>query len=623
MSERTLSSRAAGTTSTVAKSLCEKYSPRSVDHLTVPPKKLEALCAWLDAASPTSRTVVLLEGPPGCSKSSAVRVLAHERGYDVHEWTPPTPTLWSEYAHLASSFTEVEYSSKVDEFCAFVARATKYTPLSFLVNSVQQQQKKEKKTVLLIRDIPSSDEAGRARILESLRTLAGTSQSPCAVILTEQDDGVGQSNARGGELMNREVRGVMESAGAICVNFNPVTSAAMTKAAMRVCEAERFDIPKSDIDALVQASHGDVRSAMQALEFWCYGKHVTFSAASSKTKSKRKREPKQAPTAEAIARAQVSSRDQGLGLFHALGKMLYNKRDEDRGAIHSPSALADNLNDVLKRPPMTYDPEDVLSRAALGAETTTAFLFENFPDFMSASSLDMLALGVRYMSDAMTIARNNASIYYGSARPRDDLSGGGDSTVDPTMLGELCAGSVATRGVLFSSLFGSSKRANGFLALRGPSAMKTDRAQAANRQELLSVVAAAHSGDFAVGGTTKSAAVETLPALRLLSSASAEGAARVPYLPTKWWRVGEDAATFERRCAQLPATSVAPRPVALAAGVAHTVDRGAIGVYAAPQTLDDLDDADDDIEDDIEEDAIEDDIELDDWEVPDERVPDE
>jgi cell cycle checkpoint protein len=187
----------------------------------VPPKKLEALCAWLDAASP-SRTLVLV-GPPGCSKSSAVRVLAHERGYDVHEWTPPTPTLWSEHAHLASSFTEVEYSSKVDEFCAFVARATKYTPLSFLVNSADQQQKKKKKTVLLIRDIPSSDEAGRARILESLRTLACTSQSPCAVILTEQDDGGGQSNARGGELMNREVRGVMESAGAICVNFNPVT----------------------------------------------------------------------------------------------------------------------------------------------------------------------------------------------------------------------------------------------------------------------------------------------------------------------------------------------------------------------------------------------------------------
>jgi hypothetical protein len=32
--------------------------------------------------------------------------------------------------------------------------------------------------------------------------------------------------------------------------------------------------------------------------------------------------------------------------------------------------------------------------------------------------------------------------------------------------------------------------------------------------------------------------------------------------------------------------------------VAPTIDRGAIGVYAAPMTLDDIDDAEDDIESD-------------------------
>ena len=611
MSERALSSRTAGTTSAAVPSLCEKYAPQTVAELTVPPKKLEALSAWLcDDGLPRT---LLLEGPTGCAKSSVVRVLATERGYEVHEWTPPTPTLWSEHTHLASSFTEVEYSSKVDEFVAFIARATKYAPLSFLMKSTEQQTKK--KTVLLIRDIPSSDEAGRVRVLQSLRALACASQTPCCVILTEQQN---DSGARGGDIVNREVRAVMENAGAICVNLNSVTSAAMTKAVVRVCEAEGFDISQFDIQALVNAAHGDVRSAMQTLEFWCYGKQISHESVAQKAKVKRKREPKQAPTAEATARAHVSSRDQALGLFHALGKFLYNKRSDDVSEHvpgQSSSPLCENLNDALKRPPMTYNPEEVLSRAAIGSETATAFLFENYPDFMSASSLDTLALGVRYMSDAMSMARSSASIYHGSTRirARDDLSGGDDSSVDPTMLGELCAGSVAARGVLFSSLFGSSKRTSGFLALRGPAAMKIDRALAANRQELRAVVAAAHAGDFAMEGTTECAALETLPALRLLSSASAEGAARVPYLPTKWWRVGEDAATFEARCAQVPVRDVAPRPITLAAGVAHEIDRGSIGVYAAPPTLDDIDDAEDEIED-VEE-EIEDDIELDDWEV--------
>jgi dephospho-CoA kinase len=41
-------------------------------------------------------TLVAFTGPPGCGKSTAVRVLACELGYELVEWTPPAPTLWSE-----------------------------------------------------------------------------------------------------------------------------------------------------------------------------------------------------------------------------------------------------------------------------------------------------------------------------------------------------------------------------------------------------------------------------------------------------------------------------------------------------------------------------------------------
>jgi hypothetical protein len=135
-------------------------------------------------------------------------------------------------------------------------------------------------------------------------------------------------------------------------------------------------------------------------------------------------------------------------------------------------------------------------------------------------------------------------------------------------------------------------------------------------EECRAVVAAAHLGDFSIGGSTQIAATETLPALRLIASAGAQGAALVPYLPSKWWRVGEDAISFERRCAEIPHSAIAPRPAVLASGIAHTIDRGSIGIYATLPTLDDIDDEADEIEDASTSEDDVDDFELDgDWDI--------
>ena len=53
----------------------------------------------------------------------------------------------------------------------------------------------------------------------------------------------------------------MERAGADAAYPNPVTTAALTKVLTRVCESEGYDVPASQIDAIVQESYGDMRSA--------------------------------------------------------------------------------------------------------------------------------------------------------------------------------------------------------------------------------------------------------------------------------------------------------------------------------------------------------------------------
>lgn len=590
------------TTSMSSSLLTETHAPKDASTCCAPPKKMDALRGWLDGAlSGRGAKTLALTGPPGCGKASAVRCVAAERRMEVMEWEAPTPTLWREHAHVRDAFggDGLEYASKVDHFVDYVDRATKYAPLSFLRRSDASSSKPTTKdgvgdgrVVLLIRDVPNSDESGRARILEAMRTLARACRQPCAVILTEQEDASAVSGAheRGrGEMSTRKLRAAMEQSGAMSLNFNQVTAAAMTKALLRVCEAERFEVSKSQIDAIVMSSHGDVRSALSALEFWCCGStRAAPTAPSSKPVAvKRKRgEPKEVPSQDAMAKAHMSSRDQSLGLFHALGKFLYNKREK---AEAPPPAGFENMP---RRAPMQYDPEDVLSRAGIGSESVVAFLFENFPDFVDSRSVDAASAGIRYLSDASILARGAPSVM--SRLRREDLGDKDEVGVDPNVLDEYCAGSVATRGVLFSGKRSSA----GFIPMRGPQASKMERAASANAEELRAVVGAAHSGDFFIGSNARAAAVETLPALRLIAAAGSEGAALVPFLPTKWHRPGEDASEYERRIAEVPPHVSAPRPAQLAAGVAPTIDRGAIGVYAAPMTLDDIDDAEDDIESD-------------------------
>jgi cell cycle checkpoint protein len=70
---------------------------------------------------------------------------------------------------------------------------------------------------------------------------------------------------------------------------------------------------KDIIDAIVQSSNGDIRSAIMALQF--------NSVASQKSKKGKKR----SATSTAILEA-TTKRESSLALFHLIGRVLYNKR---------------------------------------------------------------------------------------------------------------------------------------------------------------------------------------------------------------------------------------------------------------------------------------------------------
>jgi hypothetical protein len=156
--------------------------------------------------------------------------------------------------------------------------------------------------------------------------------------------------------------------------------------------------------------------------------------------SKRGAKGKAAGGKDAAATSHVSStaaRDQQLGVFHALGKLLHNKRvaapeaaaaagkgvtgtatpaaqdpeDSDCMVVSqepvpaegagsgSSSGLGPRLHSRHRRAPLQYDPEAVLGASGLDAVSTISFLSSNYLNFMG-EEVEEAAEAAEYLSSA-------------------------------------------------------------------------------------------------------------------------------------------------------------------------------------------------------------------------------
>lgn len=70
---------------------------------------------------------------------------------------------------------------------------------------------------------------------------------------------------------------------------------------------------KEVLDIIVESAHGDIRSAIMALQFACI---MELPGQKKKTNQAR----------STIILEAVTRREQSLALFHLLGKVMYNKR---------------------------------------------------------------------------------------------------------------------------------------------------------------------------------------------------------------------------------------------------------------------------------------------------------
>jgi len=420
------------------------------------------------------------------------------------------PTLWAE-RERGGGADGAPFESKLDAFESWLARAAACAPLPLAApGAPAASPAAPPRALLLLQDLPCAGGAeGKRRLLAALQRLArGPLRAPCILLLDEAEGG-----GEEGHLGGRELARALEAGGAASLALNPVTKAELGRALQRVAAGEGLALPAAAAAQIADACRGDARAAVATLQ-------ARFGGGGGGG-GKAAKGGKKAPKAEPAA---AWARSDALSIFHALGKLLYNKRLPAQapppGAFPIAPALA-------RPPPEARFPERVLAQAGLSSDGALSFLHENCLDFLGddgdGSSAAALA---EHLSDADWLLRSAGG--RGGAEQR-----GGETEAEAVRA--RCAASLAARAVMCHNTHPAPAKFFQFRAPAGGAAAR--RAAEANGALGRAAARRCAGGDAAAAGGE--AAAERLPFLRLLAQRRPEIAAA---LPRRWHTAAEGGA---------------------------------------------------------------------------------
>jgi len=327
----------------------ERYGPYDLSDLVVHKKKVADVRKWLEEAlqGQKYRRLLVLKGPAGSGKTATVSLLGLAMNFDTIEWRNPA----------AADFLSNDFVSASTQFEDFLGRSGKFGSLEFagsgdVSDNFQSTRSVERKTsadqIILVEEFPTvvtraapALQAFRNTILQSLAvsggTLAGSTAlavNPIVMVISESTIPSASNSSEdftayrllGPEILNHPSTTVLE--------FNPVAPTYISRAVNLTLEKQsRATGTRHNLSTVVLqklSEIGDVRNAISTLEFLCLQTDAAPSASIDPPKGKRARSSKPKPTAsassDAAALSVLSLRESSLGLFHAVGRVLYNKR---------------------------------------------------------------------------------------------------------------------------------------------------------------------------------------------------------------------------------------------------------------------------------------------------------
>ncbi|KAM6106165.1 cell cycle checkpoint protein RAD17 isoform 3-T3 [Pterocles gutturalis] len=353
----------------------DRYKPETQNDLAVQKKKIEEVETWLKVhvfqrQPKQGGSVLLLTGPAGCGKTATIEIVAKDLGIQVQEWTNPISLGFTKedlrdiFDHDSNLHTFPSQAQAV-LFQDFLLRANKYNKLQMFGETSENDKK-----LILIEDIPNQFYRDPSSLHEIL-------------------------------------------------SFKPVAPTNMMKVLNRIAATEASTsgekncaLDRTSLELLCRGCSGDIRSAINSLqfssmkdcslekEFWSRKKSSSMlnceGAAVSKIKKKSKSDTSEDEEIQAIG-----GKDASIFLFHALGKILYCKREpvSESEFPQLPAHLSEYHRDTL-----LIQPEDIVEKSHMSGSMFNLYLHQNYVDFFS--DIDDVVRASEYLSTADVICSN-------------------------------------------------------------------------------------------------------------------------------------------------------------------------------------------------------------------------
>jgi len=373
----------------------DRYKPTTTDQLAVQSKKVAEVRDWI--SSHLDRVgILLLMGPPGSGKTAIIDCLGRELSLEIQEWINPV--------------VQVDYNQRgqdiVEEYYRFEDRAD-YVPQEKLFNDWARQSKYPQLVgggrgkLVLIEDFPDFALRKTAEFEGFLQKYARNVQNPALVLIHSE-------GAKGQEALTRTVfkPDNLTKLGITTISLNAATNTNISKLLTKIVSEEnkrgqsRLKLPdKQALEMLCESTGGDIRASINALQFSCLDSQHSLNnnigsmfQSENSIPSSKKTSKKQAVKRPSKSQSSVGCKDQNLGLFHALGKVLYAKRGPEPETEPLPAHLEKHRRNNLQAVP-----EQVFEKACISEDGFCSFLHHNYPSFYtSVQDTDRLA---RYFSD--------------------------------------------------------------------------------------------------------------------------------------------------------------------------------------------------------------------------------
>lgn len=461
----------------------ERFGPVNLDELVVHKKKVADVRRWLDDVlhGRMRQRLLILKGSAGTGKTITMQLLAKDIGFEIVEWRNPTGPSGAVPGTQSASAQFEEFMGRGRKFGQLDLEDDGSTQTTDQTKSTSQtSQGGDSHRVMLIEEFPntfmrsgSSLTAFRQTVLQFLAnntpSLAAFSNvsatepiTPAVMIISEtlltttsaSADSFTAHRLLGAEILRHPGTGVIE--------FNDIAPTLLTKALELVVKKEaRVSGRRRTPGPLVLkrlGEMGDIRNAISALEFLClkgdddadWGSKVAFTKTKNTSKNQALTEGEQ-KSLELISRREAS-----LGIFHAIGKVVYNKRDEQPYAAGSDEALAEKMPPYLApmcRNRMSQVSVDILIDET-GTDTSTfiSALHENYvlscerPSTTDPkSSIDYINGCIEYLSESDLLNPSWDIFFGGKGATRSGCDQGSHVLRQDEMAFE-----TAVRGLLFS-----------------------------------------------------------------------------------------------------------------------------------------------------------------------------